>query len=42
MTPTDIIAWALAIGFAWAILSMCIPIENWIASLIAAIRKRRD
>jgi uncharacterized protein YqfA (UPF0365 family) len=42
MTPIDIVIWALAICIAWCILSSCIPIENWISSLIASVAKRRD
>ena len=42
MTPLDIIGWALAIGISWSILSSCIPIENWISSLITSVTKRRD
>lgn len=42
MTPIDIIGWALAIGLAWGILTSFIPVESWIASLISAIRKRRE
>lgn len=30
MTPADIIAWALALGLAWVVLALCIPIERWI------------
>lgn len=30
MTPADIIAWALAVGLAWVVLALCIPIERWI------------
>jgi len=30
MTPADIIAWALALGIAWVVLALCIPIERWI------------
>ena len=30
MTPADIIAWALALGIAWIVLALCIPIERWI------------
>lgn len=42
MTPIDIIGWALALGLAWGILTSFIPLESWIASLIAAILKRRE
>ena len=42
MTPLDIIGWALAIGISWAIVSSCIPIETWISSLIASVKKRQD
>lgn len=41
MTPLDIIGWALAIGISWSLISSCIPIENWISSLIASVKKRR-
>ena len=30
MTPADIIAWSLALGLAWIVLALCIPIERWI------------
>jgi hypothetical protein len=30
MTPADIIAWALALGLAWVVLGLCIPIERWV------------
>ena len=30
MTPADIIAWSLALGLAWVVLALCIPIERWI------------
>ncbi|GAA5146308.1 hypothetical protein GCM10023213_39130 [Prosthecobacter algae] len=30
MTPAEIIAWALAVGLAWVVLALCIPIERWI------------
>lgn len=42
MTPLDIIGWALAIGISWSILSSCIPIETWISSFIASVKKRRE
>jgi len=42
MTPLDIIGWALAIGISWSLISSCIPIESWISSLIASVKKRRD
>ena len=30
MTPADIIACALALGLAWVVLALCIPIERWV------------
>ncbi len=30
MTPAYIIAWALAIGIAWIVLALFIPIERWV------------
>ena len=30
MTPADIIAWSLALGLAWVVIALCIPIERWI------------
>jgi hypothetical protein len=42
MTPLDIIGWALAIAISWSLISSCIPIESWISSLIASVKKRRD
>jgi len=35
MTPADIIAWALAIGIAWTVLALCIPIERWVGDYFA-------
>lgn len=45
MTPADIIAWALAIGTAWIVLSLCIPIERWVGDYFAtrhAVLKRLE
>lgn len=35
MTPADIIAWALAIGIAWIVIALCIPIERWVGDYFA-------
>ena len=35
MTPADIIAWALAIGIAWIVLALCIPMERWVGDYFA-------
>jgi hypothetical protein len=35
MTPADIIAWALALGIAWIVLALCIPIERWVGDYFA-------
>jgi hypothetical protein len=35
MTPADIIAWALALGIAWIVLALCIPIERWVGGYFA-------
>ena len=40
MTPADIIAWALAIGIAWIVLAMCIPIERWVGDYFATRHAR--
>ena len=45
MTPADIIAWALAIGIAWIVLALCIPIERWVGDYFAtrnAVLKRLE
>lgn len=40
MTPADIIAWALAIGIAWVVIALCIPIERWVGDYFAARHAR--
>lgn len=37
MTPFDLILWALAIGGAWLILSICLLIDRWIDSRIESL-----